>query len=162
MYVVESVHYLESSSKSLSLIYMGILMDVLLAVIFASIEQPYELQHRNFHMREIRKAEEAIFDYDATSDPHNQTALLLIDHLTLVTFMAFEAGVKPCEVRCSVEESFVAFIGPKVVVLTKCGLHRQARPCDSQDKSQSTPIDTNTYKGSINKRCAMPEQSNNE
>lgn len=29
----------------------------LLAVVFAEIEKPYELQHRNNHMRAIRKAE---------------------------------------------------------------------------------------------------------
>ncbi|VDM81275.1 unnamed protein product [Strongylus vulgaris] len=32
-------------------------------------------------------------------DPHNETALQLIDHLTKVTFDAFEAGLKPSDLR---------------------------------------------------------------
>ncbi|VDM56884.1 unnamed protein product [Angiostrongylus costaricensis] len=38
---------------------------------------------------------EAIKDYDAEDDPQNETALMLVDHLTKVTFEAFEAGIRP-------------------------------------------------------------------
>ncbi|WKX90761.1 hypothetical protein Q1695_009531 [Nippostrongylus brasiliensis] len=67
------------------------------SLVFAAIEQPYELLRRNFHMSEIKKAEEAIMAYDVEVDPHNETAMVLIDHLTRVTFDAFEAGIRPSD-----------------------------------------------------------------
>lgn len=67
------------------------------SLVFAAIEQPYELLRRNYHMSEIRKAEEAIMAYDVSVDPHNETALVLLDHLTKVTFDAFEAGIRPSD-----------------------------------------------------------------
>ncbi|ETN85742.1 hypothetical protein NECAME_06255 [Necator americanus] len=39
--------------------------------------------------------DEAIKAYNVVLDPENETALKLIDHLTKVTFDAFEAGLKP-------------------------------------------------------------------
>ncbi|KAK5982460.1 TWiK family of potassium channels protein 7 [Trichostrongylus colubriformis] len=69
------------------------------SLVFAAIEQPYELLRRNFHMSEIRKAEEAIKVYDADVDPLNETAIVLIDHLTKVTFDAFEAGIRPSDLH---------------------------------------------------------------
>ncbi|EYC45358.1 hypothetical protein Y032_0431g1331 [Ancylostoma ceylanicum] len=69
------------------------------SLVFAAIEQPYELVRRNFHMSEIRRAEEAIKAYDMDMDPGNETALKLIDHLTKVTFDAFEAGLKPSDLH---------------------------------------------------------------
>ncbi|XGW22991.1 hypothetical protein V3C99_005325 [Haemonchus contortus] len=67
------------------------------SLVFAAIEQPYELLRRNFHMGEIHKAEEAIKAYYVDVDLHNETAIVLIDHLTKVTFDAFEAGIRPSD-----------------------------------------------------------------
>ncbi|KAK6727120.1 hypothetical protein RB195_005052 [Necator americanus] len=69
------------------------------SLVFAAIEQPYELIRRDFHLTEIRRAEEAIKAYNVVLDPENETALKLIDHLTKVTFDAFEAGLKPSDLQ---------------------------------------------------------------
>ena len=39
--------------------------------------------------------QDAILNYEPADDPMNTTILYLIDHLTDITFQAFEAGIKP-------------------------------------------------------------------
>ncbi|KAK6057548.1 hypothetical protein COOONC_04933 [Cooperia oncophora] len=43
------------------------------------------------------KKGEAIKAYNVEIDPYNDTAIILIDHLTKVTFDAFEAGIRPSD-----------------------------------------------------------------
>ncbi|CAJ0567030.1 unnamed protein product, partial [Mesorhabditis spiculigera] len=71
------------------------------AWVFQSIEIPYETQRRNVHLAQIQKAQEALLAVDIESDPQNITLTSRLDHLTYVTLLAYEKGIKPIDLQNS-------------------------------------------------------------
>ncbi|KHN78886.1 TWiK family of potassium channels protein 7 [Toxocara canis] len=62
------------------------------ALVFISIERPYEIDNRNFHLSNIRDLQRSLLQLEADFD--NATLESLIDDLIFTSFVAFDAGIR--------------------------------------------------------------------